>query len=141
MPPRTRTELGLIAAAAACLLLARSFLPRTAAVSDLFLLGAVVLLVQGLVRDLVRVVRARGGAPSKVTCVCIESTLGLVAIAVGAVLSLAFPPIALTMTPLTWTIAFTGVALFGFATSDVVIDWQLRTLRREANHAAIVRLR
>ena len=121
--------------------LIRHKLPAKIEVGEAVLLAAVLLLVQGLVRDLVgqRIARAQAAGPlARITCVCAESTIGVGLIVAGALLVLAWSPIVLRTPAVTWPIAVAIVMVFGFATRHLVIDWRARRLRWEPNHAGVV---
>jgi hypothetical protein len=148
----TRELVGL-ALVTAAIALACERLPHRVAVGDLLLAGALVLLVQGLTRDIGRWRSARAAArratasgtsganATRVTCVCVESTIGVSAIVAGAVLSLAWASLRVGMPAAAWPMGFAAVGAFGFLTKDVVIDWKQRRVRREEDHGAVVTLR
>jgi|HubBroStandDraft_6_1064221.scaffolds.fasta_scaffold622784_2 hypothetical protein len=122
-------------------------LPHALAVGDLLLAGAVVLLLQGLVRDLwsvASVARAARASASgepvtrEVTCVCVESTVGVTAIVAGLALTLGWQSGAVHLPPVAWPIGFASVLLFGTGVRNLVFDWRARSLRREPDHRARV---
>jgi hypothetical protein len=139
---QVRREIVLAAATVGIFVLLRERLPHVVPVGDLLLLGAVALLLQGLARDLGRLVDARRASePRRVTCVCLESTVGLAAIVAGAALALGWTAVRVNLSPLTWPAGLAAVLAFGVLTRDVVFDWRLLRLRREADHQASVRWR
>ena len=139
MAARYRRELALLALGIGLVAALRRRLPHTVSLGDLLLAGAALLLLQGLVRDVGRLLAARrGGASRQVTCVCLESTLGLASVVAGAALTLGWAPVPFHVGPLFWPVAFGAVGLFGIATSDVVLDWRTFRVRREADHGASV---
>lgn len=106
---------------------------------DLVLAGAVVLLLQGLVRDLRRVAAARGAASARaVTCVCVESTIGLTAIAAGLALTMGWHAGSVRLSPAAWPIGSGAVLLFGTAVRNLVLDWRALRIRHEPDHGARV---
>jgi hypothetical protein len=121
-------------------------LPHRVALGDLLLASAIVLLMQGFVRDIGRWRSARaaareGAGVARVTCVCVESTIGVCAIAAGAVLSLAWTSLRVGMPAIAWPASFAAVGAFGFFTRDLVLDWKQWRVRREGDHGAVVTLR
>lgn len=123
------------------LTLARGRLPAKIELGDAVLLAAGLLLVQGLVRDLLRIRaarRSRNAQTHRVTCVCAESTLGVSLIATGALLVFVASPVMLHVPPFGWPVAAALVTSFGFATRHLVIDWRARRFRWEPNHAGVV---
>ena len=139
MKSHLRREIALAVVAVGILLLVRERLPRVVPLGDLLLLGAATLLLQGLGRDLGRLVEGRHVPESrKVTCVCLESTVGLAAIVVGAALAFGWTTARVSLAPLTWPASLAAVLAFGAFTHDVVFDWRALRLRREADHRANV---
>jgi hypothetical protein len=97
--------------------------------------GAAALLAQGLVRDVVTLAlrrRSGGGAPRRIGCLCAESTVGLllVALAVGITLLGISEPVLLTRPRLVGALA--AVLIGGFVAKDYVV-----IVRRETDHASI----
>jgi hypothetical protein len=140
MASQLRRELALDAAAVGLLVLLREQLPRVVPVGDVLLLGAAALLLQGLARDLGRLVDARRSAsPSRaVTCVCLESTVGVTAIVAGAALALGWATVRVNVKPVVWPASLAAVLAFGALTRDLVFDWRQVRIRREADHRARV---
>ena len=138
MPLPTR-ELALDSAAIVLVAALSPRLPRSLAVGDLVLAGAVVLLLQGLVRDLRRAASApRAASTRAVTCVCVESTVGVTAIVAGLLLTLGWHAGSVRLVPAAWPIGFGAVVLFGTAVRDRVLDWRAIRLRHEPDHSARV---
>jgi hypothetical protein len=95
--------------------------------------SAVVLLGQGLVRDLARLVARRRTAPTeRLLCLCAESSIGVLLVLVGIGLTLAGSdrPVPLSRGALTAGVA--GLLLVGF----VAKDWAI-VLRRVEDHGTI----
>jgi len=112
-------------------------LPRRIALADVLLVGAVLLLLQGLVRDAARLARSRrtdAAASGGVQCVCIESTVGVGAIVAGTVLLFAWTPLVLSASRVSWTVGVAALGGFGFLTKDVVFDWKERRFGRDRTH-------
>jgi hypothetical protein len=139
MESHLRRDIVLAAAAVGVLVLLRERLPRVVPVGDLLLLGAAALLLQGLARDLGRLVDARRATESReVTCVCLESTVGLAAIVAGGALALGWTTVRVKLGPVTWPASLAAVLAFGVLTRDLVFDWRQFRIRREADHRARV---
>jgi hypothetical protein len=134
-------ELVVISAFAVVTWLASSALPARMQLADLSLLGAALLLAQGLVRDVARLVhlrlspRERGGGP---VCMCVESVVGA-SVILAALATLACGVTAtLAMSRVVWTAGVVAIMLVGFLVKDAVFDWRARTVRRAADHAKLV---
>jgi hypothetical protein len=134
-----RLELALVAAAALLAVIFDDHFPRTVPVGHLLVAAALTLLVQGFLRDLVRLFSMRGRSTTRaVTCVCVESVVGLTWIAAGLALSLGWERMTVSMGAVGWPLALVCVGLFGTATREIVFDWRAGKLRREADHGARV---
>ena len=134
-----RLEIALVAATVVPVALVRHRLPHAVALGDLFFAGAIVLLAQGLARDLARLAsRRRAVAERKVTCVCVESVVGLGSVVAGAALVIAGSSVRVPMAPAAWPLALACVALLGTATREIVFDWRRGRFRREVDHGANV---
>jgi hypothetical protein len=134
-----RLELALVAAAALVVAIFDDHFPRIVPVGHLFVAAALALLVQGFLRDLVRLVSMRRRATTRaVTCVCVESVVGLTWIVTGLALSLGRERATVPMGAIGWPLALACVGIFGTATREIVFDWRARRLRREVDHAARV---
>jgi hypothetical protein len=139
MKSQLRREIVLAAPVVGIVVLLRERLPRVVPLGDLLLCGAAALLLQGLARDLGRLADARGGSQSRtVTCVCLESTVGLAGVVAGAALALGWATLRVNLAPLAWPASLAAVLAFGALTRDIVFDWRLFRLRREADHQARV---
>jgi hypothetical protein len=104
--------------------------------------AALVLLLQGFVRDLWLLRQARRHAATNAShaarCLCVESAIGLTGIAAG---------IGLTGFGLAWTVLVTpaalaggvGATLFaGYLLKDFVFEWSPWKIRREKDHAQVI---
>src|SRR5579863_6516862 len=132
-------ELALDGAAILLVAALSPVLPGALAVGDLVLAGAVVLLLQGLARDLWRTATAPKAASTReISCVCVESTVGVAAIVAGLALTLGWHAGSVRLPAAAWPAGFAAVLLFGTAVRNVVFDWRALRLRREADHGARV---
>jgi hypothetical protein len=103
--------------------------------------GALVLLVQGGIRDVWLLLRARRRKAEPVriaACMCLESAVGLTVLLAGAALvgfGFADPVV---LRPVSAGLAVGGVLATGFALKDFVFEWSPWRIRREKNHLQIV---
>jgi hypothetical protein len=136
------TELVLIAAAVGLVGVTATFYPQSIELGSLLALAALALLLQGLVRDLWFLARQRRGAVTEsaeeVSCMCMESTLGLGVVLVGVILTAAGIAFRVPMAGWIWPIGAAAVWVGGFAVKDVVIQWSPWKLRRMKNHGSLI---
>ncbi len=137
--PAERVELALVAlVVAAAAVAAPSSLAWSLPLGKLVAYAAVVLLAQGLVRDVARLVwrRARGAAAPAVTqralCLCAESSVGLILVTSGVLLSLVGVEQRVVLGRAPLALGLLGLFMFGF----VAKDWVL-VLRRVEDHATV----
>ncbi len=96
--------------------------------------SAALLLAQGLLRDVARLLLFRApGEKRKIACLCAESTVGLllVLIALGLTLLGIEDTVTLARTPL--ALVLVGLLVFGFFAKDYVI-----IVRKEKDHASVI---
>ena len=149
METREKVELALIPSVA---LLAGAgvvagLLPSSLSLGELVLVGAAGMLGQGLIRDVHLKYLAKvepeaacaltPGAPRGASF-CMESTLGVFAIAVGAALLFSGNQTSLPMEGAAWPLGLLGLGVLGFFLKDVVIDFRKRSLRIEKAHRNVV---
>ncbi len=143
MPPlRQRVEIGLVAAATVVLALLDARLPRTVAIGSLVAVSAILLLLQGFVRDLwLRHEQRRQKHPAALEeahCMCLESTLGLTSILVGVALTVVGFDRPLALSRGAWPVLAAAIWTLGFGIRDVVLQWRPWAIRRVRNHGSIV---
>lgn len=137
-----RLELALIPVAAAATWAMGARLPAAPGVGALLLVGAVLLLLQGLLRDLWLLWRRRtaptAGQPRRMACLCLESTLGSTGVLAGLVVLGSGLPWRIALPGWGWGLLVGAVLALGFAIKDLVIA--LRPLRvvRDPDHLNIV---
>ncbi len=133
-----KVELAMIPALGAGFWLASPLLPARPDFGILLLVAAVLLLAQGLARDLALLAGRRRRAPparrQSARCLCVESAIGTSGVAAGLVLlgtgigwRFAFPGWA-------WAVLSVAVTATGFALKDYVLTWAPWRIRREADH-------
>ncbi len=122
--------------------LATPLLPGRMSFGTLLLVAAVLLLLQGLVRDLALLARSKREAhstPEKAArCLCIESAVGVTGVAAGLILMGAGIGRTIELPVWTWAALAVGVTGAGFALKDYVVTlWPWR-IRREADHLNLI---
>jgi hypothetical protein len=145
MTTREKVELGLIPCAGLAAAAARPLLPAALPLGEAILVGAALLLGQGLIRDLYLKYVAHAGqacqvdySTGKAVSMCMESTLGILAIGVGAALLGSGVRTQLECAGWFWPGFVLVVGLAGFAMKDVVIDLKARRVRLEKDHRNVV---
>ena len=137
-----RVELTIIFVAGLAAWLVGHELPRNVEVGRLVLTASAILLAQSLVRDLWLMWRteraADEGQKRAARCMCLESTVGMAGIVVGAlILGSGIVGVA-PMEPWTWSLTIFLSLLLGFVTKDYVLAWSPPRLRRDPDHMNIL---
>ncbi|HKQ30874.1 MAG TPA: hypothetical protein VJS66_06280 [Burkholderiales bacterium] len=95
------------------------------------------LLAQGLVRDLILLLRNRGAAHGGVfkesQCLCLESAIGTIGVVVGACLFMSSTATPVTVTGLGVAVGMALTLTIGLLIKDLVIVWNPLGIRREKN--------
>ena len=137
-----RIELVLISLAATAAWTLAERLPAAPGLGTLLLAGAVLLLLQGLLRDLWLLWRRRTrpptGQPRRMACLCLESTLGSTGVLAGLVVLGSGLPWRLALPAWGWGLLVGGVLALGFAIKDLVIALRPLRLVRDPDHLNIV---
>lgn len=137
-----RLELALIPLAAAAAWGMAARLPDAPGLGDPLLAGAVLLLLQGLLRDLWLLWRRRTLAataqPRRMPCLCLESALGTTGVLAGLVVLGSGLPWRIALTAWGWGLLVGAVLALGFAIKDLVIALRPLRLVRDADHLSIV---
>jgi F0F1-type ATP synthase assembly protein I len=117
-------------------------LPDAVGAARLVLTVSVVLLLQGLVRDLCLLARERRKSqrnpPRAVQCMCVESTLGASGIVAGLVLLGSAYDGQIAMAPWGWSVLVLVTMAMGFAMKDLVVGWNPWRIFRDPDHMNIV---
>lgn len=118
------------------------WLPADIGIGLLLLGGSVLLLLQGLIRDLWLISRrdqqSQQGAPQEALCMCVESTVGVTGVVAGLVVLGSTIDSTLSASPLLITILATGTLAFGFAVKDLILEFRPFRIRRDKDHLNIV---
>jgi hypothetical protein len=121
---------------------ARPYLPSALTLAQATLALSALLLAQGLIRDIAILLRNRRTispiARREAQCMCLESTLGILGVVVGATL------VGLSLFERT-TISGSGLWIagamtltLGFLIKDFVVSWKPWGLRREPDHLNVI---
>lgn len=133
-----KIELALMPVFGTAIWFSAANLPPSIELGRLLMWSAGLLLMQGLLRDLWILSRAGQNRQTPATraapCLCMESTLGMLIIALGALLSSSTLDVALTMNAAAWSLLATAILLIGFLLKDWVIEWSPWQIRRERDH-------
>ena len=142
MTPTEKVELALIAVAGVASWFAAGWLPADISVGALLLGASVLLLGQGMVRDLWLLSRRKKGeqqdARREALCMCVESTVGATGVVAGLVILGSAIDSALSTSSLLVSTLAVGVLVVGFAIKDLVLDFRPFRVRREKDHLNIV---
>ena len=142
MERHERIELLLILPAALTVAALSSQLPAAPSLGHLLLAAAVLLLAQGLLRDLWLLQRTRSSAasvvPRRLACLCVESGLGVAGVVAGLVLLGSGVDLPVTMSPARWGTATAAVLALGFVIRHWIIALHPLRLVRDADHLGIL---
>ncbi|MGJ8653191.1 MAG: hypothetical protein ACSHX8_07950 [Opitutaceae bacterium] len=136
-----KTELCLIAIAIAALSFLHTYLPLQYSTGGLIASLALTLLLHGFIRDIYLLYKLRRAPETEpkisMRCMCLESSIGLPAVILGAILSILAPDWKLQIPTELSAVMYSIALIFGFLIKDLVITWRPLGLRREKNHSRI----
>ncbi len=142
MTTAEKTELALIPLSGAAVWLIAARLPAQIGIGSLLLVAAVLLLLQGLVRDLWLLSRRRqqsqDGPRQHALCMCVESTVGATGVVAGLIVLGSAADATLFASQGFWSILAVAVLAIGFAIKDFVFEWRPFRIRREKDHVNLV---
>ena len=145
-----KLELTLIPELGGLCWISAAWLPPSVAVGRLLMWAAALLLAQGLLRDLWLLSRAdqqrrredestdADAGNSVARCLCLESTLGILTILLGILLSGSTLDISLAMTASSWSGLVVATLSLGFLLRDWVIEGKPWRIRQERGHANLI---
>lgn len=137
-----KIELALIPIIGVCIWLAENRLPTSAGIGRLLLWASVLILLQGLIRDLWLLAKQKRTVKPdqqiKAQCMCIESTIGMTGVIAGIILLGFGVNNSITMNGLMWSVFVSVVMLVGFIIKDYVIEWNPLRIRKDKNHINII---
>lgn len=116
-------------------------LPSQIALSRIILYCAALLLLQGLVRDLCLLYIHKGAfstVKQHAQCICLESSIGLLGIAIGGILLLSQFDIVVKLNTAIWGLLIAAVLMLGFVVKDLVFYWKSFQIRREKDHLNLI---
>ena len=142
MTTAERVELALIPIAGVVIWLIGGRLPAVIGTGSLLLASSVLLLSQGLIRDLWLLYRRnqalRVEPRQHALCMCVESTVGVVGVVAGLIILGSAVDATVTMSPWRWIGLVIVVLAVGFAIKDFVFEWRPFRLRRDKDHVNLV---
>ncbi len=131
-------EVLAIAVVAPAIWLLQPYFPVAMPLWQIVLSLSALLLAQSLVRDVTILLRRRGSASSvsrkEGHCFCLESTVGSMGVAAGAVLAGLGGSTQVTIGPWILLPAVAGTMALGFIIRDLVISWKPFGVRHEKDH-------
>jgi len=135
-------ELALIPVAGAFVWWLAGRLPDQISIGSLLLAASVLLLLQGLLRDLWILAQRREHSPSgprtEALCMCVESTVGVTGVVAGLVILGSAADATLSVSQLLACLLTVTVLAIGFAIKDFVFEWRPFRIRRDKDHVNIV---
>ena len=142
MTTAERIELALIPLVGVAVWLIAARLPAQIGIGSLLLAASVLLLLQGLIRDLWLLFKRRQesqtGLRQEALCMCVESTVGVTGVVAGLiVLGSAADSTLFVGRPL-WSILAVAVLIIGFAIKDFVFEWRPFRIRRDKDHVNLI---
>jgi hypothetical protein len=142
MTTAEKIEATLIPLAGVAILLMREWLPTRVGIGSLLLASSVLLLFQGLLRDLWLLFKRKrdtqSGTQQKVLCMCVESTVGVMGVVAGIITLGSVINRPVPMSSWIWSLLAVAVLTIGFAIKDFIFEWRPFRIRREKNHLNIV---
>jgi len=145
MTAREKGELVLIALAISGSATLYTRLPAKLNSGDIVLYASILLLAQGLVRDLwIKFASPKPAAKPDLPhatgpiCMCVESTVGVLGVIIGLMLVFAGTQTPVKLAAWFWPVMVGGVLIVGYLIKDFVLDWRGKRIRREKDHQNIV---
>lgn len=142
MTTAEKFEAALIPLAGAAIWLMGEWLPTDIGIGSLLLASSVLLLFQGLLRDLWLLFKRKRDTPSgarqKVLCMCVESTVGVTGVVAGLIVLGSAINRLVPMSPSIWSLSAVAILIIGFVIKDFIFEWRPFRIRRDKNHLNIV---
>ena len=116
-------------------------LPVNIKLGSLLLYCSALLLLQGLIRDLYHYFPQNpldGSSVKYAQCICLESSIGVIGLLAGFIVTFSSIDFQLSLSPQVWTLLLSVVLIIGFLLKDWVFHWQPIGLRREKNHMNVI---
>lgn len=135
-------EMALIPVAGMAAWWLAGLLPAHASIGAVLLGASVLLLLQGLLRDLWLISKQRRHPPATASrqalCMCVESTVGASGVVAGLVVFGSAIDATIALQPLAIGLLVAGILAAGFAIKDFVIELRPLRIRRDRDHLNIV---
>jgi uncharacterized membrane protein len=137
-----KVELALIVAVAVLFYVLARALPDHVAFGNLLLGASALLLLQGLLRDLWLLAKAKRKPPQNpprtASCMCVESIIGITGVFAGLILLACEIDMLIPMEQWSWSL-FASLALgAGFFMKDYVVEFSPWRIRRDKDHVNII---
>ena len=142
MTTAEKVELTLIPLVGVAIWLMGEWLPTNIGIGSLLLASSVLLLFQGLIRDLWLLSKrnwgVQSGARQEALCMCVESTVGVTGVTAGLIILGTAIDWQLPMSVWIWSGLAVAVLTIGFSVKDFVFEWRPFRIRRDKDHVNIV---
>lgn len=137
-----KIEITLIPLLGIAIWLMAAGLPNHLGIASVLLCASVLLLLQGLLRDIWLLSKGKRQAelalPHQALCMCVESTVGITGVVAGLFFLGGAIDLQLSMKPWIWSALAIAVLVIGFAIKDLVFEWRPFRIRRDKDHVNIV---
>ena len=142
MTTAEKIELALIPVAGVLVWLIAARLPAQIGTGSLLLAASVLLLLQGLIRDLWLLFKRRqqsqAGPRQEALCMCVESTVGVTGVVAGLIVLGSAADSTVFLSEMLWSFLAVTVLAIGFAIKDFVFEWRPFRIRRDKDHVNLV---
>jgi phage shock protein PspC (stress-responsive transcriptional regulator) len=144
MTPLEKIELTVIVIITGIIAYFANGLPTQISLGQLLLNASMLLLLQGLVRDVALIVINKRKNDHKdksqqtLQCLCFESGFGMLGIIIGGILLLSGIGGSLTIDRQLWSVLFFVITLFGFLIKDYIFTWNPFSIKKEKDHHNVI---
>lgn len=137
-----KVEIALIPLVGIAVCLIAAWLPNHLSIASLLLGASILLLLQGLIRDLWLISKhtrqAEAAPPHQALCMCVESSVGIAGIVAGLMILGSAIDLQLFVHPWIWSVFAVAILAIGFAIKDFIFEWRPFRIRRDKDHVNIV---
>ena len=142
MTTAEKVEIGVIPIVGLVLWLMTASLPSQISIGSLLLGSSVLLLLQGLIRDLWLISKqnhqTQAGQPQTAMCMCVESTAGVTGVVAALIILGSGIDSQLPVGSWIWGAFAVAVLSVGFVIKDFVFEFRPFRIRREKDHMNII---
>ena len=140
MTTAEKIELLLIPIVAAVVWQLAFLLPSKMNLANILLYSSVLLLVQGLLRDIWLLIQSRSnsGEKKEAQCMCLESIVGMTGVVAGILLLGFTSSQQITITALGYATIVFLVTVVGFLMKDLVLQWNPIAIKKEKDHMNVI---